>query len=163
MVGRRIDRPWGGRGQPVSEVLTCCPTAGSLQPCPSATSPGARSFYVDTLGLTPVVEGEDVLAFRCADGTDFGVFVSQGRPSGTHTQMTFFCQNLDAEMADLRAHGVKLEEFDMPGATIKDGVYDRNGQRRLVPGSRRQLVGRGGAPGRFPLLIASPSTPIRST
>jgi hypothetical protein len=28
---------------------------------------------------------------------------------------------------------VKLEEFDMPGATIKDGVYDRNGQRRLVP------------------------------
>ncbi len=77
--------------------------------------------------------------------------------------MTFFCQNLDAEMADLRAHGVKLEEFDMPGATVKDGVYDRNGQRRLVPGSRRQLVGRGGAPGRFPLLIASPSTPIRST
>jgi hypothetical protein len=38
--------------------------------------------------------------------TDFGVFVSQGRPSGTHTQMTFFCQNLDAQMADLRAHGV---------------------------------------------------------
>jgi hypothetical protein len=47
--------------------------------------------------------------------------------------MTFFCQNLDAQMADLRAHGVKLEKFDMPGATIKDGVYDRNGQRRLVP------------------------------
>jgi len=53
-----------------------------MQPCLSATSPGARSFFVDTLGLTPVVEGEDVLAFRCADEIDFGVFVSQGRPSG---------------------------------------------------------------------------------
>jgi catechol 2,3-dioxygenase-like lactoylglutathione lyase family enzyme len=89
----------------------------------------ARSFYVDTLGLTPVVEGEDVLAFRCADGTDFGVFVSQDRPSGTHTQVTFFCQSIDAEVADLRARGVQLEEFDMPGATVKDGVYDMNGQR----------------------------------
>jgi hypothetical protein len=77
--------------------------------------------------------------------------------------MTFFCQNLDAGDGRPAGARVKLEEFDMPGATIKDGVYDRNGQRRLVPGSRRQLVGRGGAPGRFPLLIASPSTPIRST
>jgi hypothetical protein len=53
----------------------------------------------------------------------------RGRPSGTHTQVTFFCQNLDAEVADLRARGVQFEEFDMPGATVKDGVYDRNGQR----------------------------------
>jgi catechol 2,3-dioxygenase-like lactoylglutathione lyase family enzyme len=45
----------------------------------------ARSFYVDTLGLTPVAEAEDVPAFRCADGTDFGVFVSESRASGTHT------------------------------------------------------------------------------
>jgi hypothetical protein len=34
--------------------------------------------------------------------------------------VTFFCQNLDAQVADLRAPRVKLEEFDMPGATVKD-------------------------------------------
>ena len=55
--------------------------------------------------------------------------LSDCRASGTHTQTTFFCQNLDAEVADLRARGVKLEEFDMPGATVQDGVYDMNGQR----------------------------------
>ena len=43
--------------------------------------------------------------------------------------MTFFSQSIDAEVADLRARGVQLEEFDMPGATVKDGVYDMNGQR----------------------------------
>ena len=69
-----------------------------------------------------------MLAFRCAEETDFGVFVSQGRSSGTHTQVTFFCRNLDAEVADLRARGVQLEEFDMPRVTVKDGVYDMNGQ-----------------------------------
>ena len=40
-----------------------------------------------------------MLAFRCAEGTDFGVFVCNGRPSGTHTQVTFFCQNDDTEVA----------------------------------------------------------------
>jgi hypothetical protein len=73
--------------------------------------------------------GEDVLAYRCADGTDFGVFVSQGCASGTHAQVTFFCRNLDAEVTHPRARRAKLEEFDMPGATVKDGVYDMNGQR----------------------------------
>jgi catechol 2,3-dioxygenase-like lactoylglutathione lyase family enzyme len=53
----------------------------------------ARSFYVDTLGLTPILQAEDVLAYRCADGTNFGVFVSQGRASGTHTQVTFFSRH----------------------------------------------------------------------
>jgi catechol 2,3-dioxygenase-like lactoylglutathione lyase family enzyme len=107
-------------------VLSDCRVSAAL---PVSDLARARSFYVDTLGLTPFMEGDDVLAFRCADGTDFGVFVSQGRSSGTHTQVTFFCQDAEAEAADLRARGVKLEEFDIPGATVTDGVYDMNGQR----------------------------------
>jgi catechol 2,3-dioxygenase-like lactoylglutathione lyase family enzyme len=90
-------------------LLSDCQVSAAL---PVSDLARARSFYVDTLGLTPVLESEDVLAFRCAEGTDFGVFVSQGRPSGSHSQVTFFCQNVDAEVADLRARGVKLEEPD---------------------------------------------------
>jgi catechol 2,3-dioxygenase-like lactoylglutathione lyase family enzyme len=93
-------------------LLSDCRVSAAL---PVSDLARARSFYVDTLGLTPLLEGEDVLAFRGADETDFGVFVSQGRPSGTHTQVTFFCQNIDAEVANLRARGVQREEFDMPG------------------------------------------------
>ena len=126
--GRRIDRPWGGRGQPTPEVIcVAVRLPGLCSPARQRPRPGPF-FYVDTLGLTPVVEGDGVLAFRCAEGTDFGVFVSQGRSSGTHTQVTVFCRNLDAEVADLRARGVQLEEFDMPRVTVKDGVYDMNGQ-----------------------------------
>jgi len=95
VVGRRIDRPWVGCGEPTPEVITLLSDCRVSAALPASDLARARSLYVDTLGLTPVVEGEDVLAFRCADGTDFGVFVCQGRPSGTHTQVTFFCQNVD--------------------------------------------------------------------
>jgi catechol 2,3-dioxygenase-like lactoylglutathione lyase family enzyme len=75
-----------GRPRPTSfggaHMLSDCRVSAAL---PVSDLAQARSFYVDTLGLTPLIEGEDVLAFRCADGTDFGVFVSQGQRSGTHT------------------------------------------------------------------------------
>jgi predicted enzyme related to lactoylglutathione lyase len=115
VVGTEDQPAVDGRGQPTPEVICVAVRLRVSAALPVSDLALARSFYVDTLGLTPVVEGEDVLAFRCADGTDFGVFVSQGRPSGTHTQVTFFCQSIDAEVADLRARGVQLEEFDMPG------------------------------------------------
>jgi len=60
-------------------MLSDCRVSAAL---PVSDLAQARSFYVDTLGLTPSVEGEDVLAFRCADGTDFGVFVSPGPALG---------------------------------------------------------------------------------
>ena len=60
-------------------MLSDCRVSAAL---PVSELARGASIYVDTLGLTPVVEGEDVLAFRCADEIDFGVFVSQGRPSG---------------------------------------------------------------------------------
>ena len=88
-----------------------------------------RSFYVDTLGLQPADERDEMLVFDCAGGTSFGLFVSQGRSSGNHTQMTFFCDDIDAEVADLRARGVEFEAFDMPGASQRDGVYELDGFR----------------------------------
>ena len=85
---------------------------------------GAREFYKDTLGLKPVHETDKEMLFECADGTAFTVFVSQGRTSGTHTQLSFLCADIDAEAADLRSRGVEFEQVDLPGATGSEGVYD---------------------------------------
>lgn len=89
----------------------------------------ARAFYVDRLGLKLVDDRESEMRFECADGTTFGVFVSQGSASGTHTQMAFLCRDIEAEVADLRAKGVTFEEFDMPGAVGRDGIYELEGER----------------------------------
>ena len=88
-----------------------------------------RSFYLDTLGLKVLEDREEELMLECADGTAFAVFVSQGRTSGSHTQMSFMCDDIDAEVADLRTRGVRFEVLEMPGATGHDGVYDLEGER----------------------------------
>jgi catechol 2,3-dioxygenase-like lactoylglutathione lyase family enzyme len=88
-----------------------------------------RSFYLATLGLKLLEERRDELSVECADGTSFSVFVSQGRTSGTHTQLSFICRDIDAEVADLRARGVQFEELDMPGVEGKDGIYELDGER----------------------------------
>lgn len=88
-----------------------------------------RSFYLDTLGLKVLVEREGDMLLECGEGTAFGVFVSQGKASGDHTQMSFVCADIEAEVADLRSRGVHLESFDMPGATGQDGIYELDGER----------------------------------
>jgi len=45
----------------------------------------AKAFYRDKLGLTPIQEDQGGLLYELAKGTGFGVFLSSGQPSGTHT------------------------------------------------------------------------------
>lgn len=107
-------------------MLTDCQAVATV---PVSNLARAREFYVDKLGLKLLQERDDGLYFECADGTSFAVFVSQGSPSGTHTQLSFISRDVDAEIKDLRARGVTFETFDMPGAVEKDGVYEMGGER----------------------------------
>lgn len=80
-----------------------------------------RGFYEDALGFKPVFEDEGAVYYECAQGM-FSIFVSGGASDGSFTQMSFDCQDLDAEMADLRSRGVTFEEYDLPGLKTENGV-----------------------------------------
>ena len=73
----------------------------------------ARRFYAEKLGLIPETELPDGLFYRCG-GTRFLVYPSQGVASGTHTQMTWNTNDIDAEVAALKARGVVFDEIDTP-------------------------------------------------
>jgi catechol 2,3-dioxygenase-like lactoylglutathione lyase family enzyme len=81
----------------------------------------ARAFYRDKLGLEPVEERPGGLKYRCGAGT-FALFASAGGPSGTHTQMGWEVDDLDATVAALRARGVVFEEYDLPGIRTVKGI-----------------------------------------
>jgi catechol 2,3-dioxygenase-like lactoylglutathione lyase family enzyme len=83
----------------------------------------ARRFYSEKLGLEPVEERPGGLRYRCGSGY-FALFQSAGSASGTHTQMGFEVDDLDATIAALRARGVQFEEYDLPGLKTKNGVAD---------------------------------------
>lgn len=83
----------------------------------------ARAFYAEKLGLVPVEERPGGLRYRCGN-TYFAVFASAGAASGTHTQMGWEVDDLEATVAALRARGVVFEEYDLPGLRTVNGIAE---------------------------------------
>jgi catechol 2,3-dioxygenase-like lactoylglutathione lyase family enzyme len=81
----------------------------------------ARAFYSEKLGLEPAEERPGGLLYRCGD-SEFALFESAGTASGTHTQMGWTVEDLEATVADLRRRGLELEQVEMPGITVTDGI-----------------------------------------
>jgi catechol 2,3-dioxygenase-like lactoylglutathione lyase family enzyme len=84
----------------------------------------ARAFYRDVLGFEPVRENHGHLFYECG-GASFLVFPSSGSPSGTHDQLGFAVDDVEAAAARLRDRGVQLESYDAPpGCTFREGIMD---------------------------------------
>ncbi len=81
---------------------------------PAADLERARKFYTEKLGLTPESEAPGGIFYRCGGSTRFLVFPTRGTASGQHTQMGWTVDDIEAEVADLKARGVVFEEYDTP-------------------------------------------------
>jgi catechol 2,3-dioxygenase-like lactoylglutathione lyase family enzyme len=86
----------------------------------------ARAFYSEKLGLEPVEQREGGLRYVCAAG-EFAIFISTGVQSGTHTQMGWEVDDIEATMRELRARGLEFEEYDLPGLRTGDGIAEIGG------------------------------------
>jgi catechol 2,3-dioxygenase-like lactoylglutathione lyase family enzyme len=86
----------------------------------------ARAFYSDKLGLEPSEERPGGLLYRFENG-EFALFESGGAPSGTHTQLGWEVDDLEATVSELRGRGVIFEEVDVPGLTTVDGIAEVSG------------------------------------
>jgi catechol 2,3-dioxygenase-like lactoylglutathione lyase family enzyme len=83
----------------------------------------ARRFYADVLGLEPSEERPGGLLYRCPGG-EFALFQSAGRSAGTHTQMGWEVDDIDATVAELKRRGLVFEEVDVPGLKTVDGIAE---------------------------------------
>lgn len=84
----------------------------------------ARAFYRDVLGLEAVRENHGHVFYECG-GSLFLVFPSNGSSSGTHDQLGFGVEDIEAAVAELRDRGVELETYDAPpGCSFRDGIMD---------------------------------------
>lgn len=82
----------------------------------------ARRFYTQRLGLSPEMETPGGIFFRCGEGTRFLVFPSGGTASGSHTQMGWTIEDIEAEVAALKTRGVVFEEYDTPGLKTVNSI-----------------------------------------
>ena len=84
----------------------------------------ARAFYRDVLGFEPTRDNHGHLFYECG-GSSFLVFPSSGSPSGTHDQLGFAVEDVEAAAAALRDRGVELEVYEAPpGCSFREGIMD---------------------------------------
>jgi catechol 2,3-dioxygenase-like lactoylglutathione lyase family enzyme len=86
----------------------------------------ARSFYSEKLGLDPAEERPGGLRYQCGSGS-FSLFKSSGAASGSHTQMAWQVDNIEATVAELRRRGVVFEEYDLAGLKTINGIAEVKG------------------------------------
>ena len=84
----------------------------------------SRAFYHDRLGLEVAREDADRVMFRCGSGSLLALSLSTTGTADIQTQAAWRVPDLKAELADLRARGVRIEEYDAPDPKTTDGVAD---------------------------------------
>src|SRR5215470_689466 len=83
-----------------------------------------REFYHRKLGLQILREDENAIVFRCGAGTHLDVTKSTTGTADQQTQAAWQVSDIRAEVAELRARGVKVEDYDTPGLKTEDGIAD---------------------------------------
>jgi catechol 2,3-dioxygenase-like lactoylglutathione lyase family enzyme len=81
----------------------------------------AKQFYADKLGLTASGETPGGLMYKCHDSW-FILYPTQYAGTAQHTLMGWETQDIEQEVADLKARGVVFEEYDTPNLKTVDGI-----------------------------------------
>jgi catechol 2,3-dioxygenase-like lactoylglutathione lyase family enzyme len=89
----------------------------------------ARAFYEGVLGLTPLAsQGAELIAFKSGNSS-LNVYRSQYAGTNQATAVTWAVADVEAEVRELAAKGVRFEHYDMPGLT-------RNGDMHVAEGMK---------------------------
>lgn len=84
----------------------------------------SRAFYEGRLGLELVTDKEDRQVFRAGGGTQVVLSLSTTGTADTQTQAVWMVPDIHAAVADLRARGVRIEEYEAPDPVTVDGIAD---------------------------------------
>jgi catechol 2,3-dioxygenase-like lactoylglutathione lyase family enzyme len=81
-----------------------------------------KKFYEQTLGLTKIMENEEVLAFKSGNSTLF-VYRSQFAGTNKATAVTWVTDEIEATVTALRGRGVSFEHYDLPKMTRQGDLH----------------------------------------
>jgi catechol 2,3-dioxygenase-like lactoylglutathione lyase family enzyme len=82
----------------------------------------SKDFYAGKLGLEILNESEEAITYKCGGDSQLAVTKSTTGTADEQTQAGWRVDDLAAELAELRARGVEIQEYDMPGLKTVDGV-----------------------------------------
>jgi catechol 2,3-dioxygenase-like lactoylglutathione lyase family enzyme len=81
----------------------------------------ARAWYADKLGIVPAREVE-YGSYYALSGVDAFMYPTEFAGTSQATLFAFACDDLLADMAEMRRRGVVFEEYDLPDMKTENGV-----------------------------------------
>jgi predicted enzyme related to lactoylglutathione lyase len=88
----------------------------------------ARKFYEDVVGLQPREEYAGGVIYECGRSEVF-MYPTPNAGTSKASQAYWQVDDVEAEVADLKARGVKFEEYDMPGVAMKNSIATGGGAK----------------------------------
>ena len=89
----------------------------------------ARRFYEGKVGLVPREEVAGGVVYECGARSWVFLYPSGGAGTSKASQAFWQVDDIEAEMAELKARGVVFEEYDMPGMKTVNGIVTAGGAR----------------------------------
>ena len=84
----------------------------------------AKDFYGERIGLVVLFESEEFVTFSCGGDSRLVVTKSETGTREEQTKASWRIGDIAAEVAELRARGVEIVEYDEPWLKTVDGVAD---------------------------------------
>jgi predicted enzyme related to lactoylglutathione lyase len=89
---------------------------------PASNVARARQFYEEKIGLVPKQEIAGGVVYECAGGSWIFLYESAGAGTSKASQAFWQVVDVEAEVAELKARGVRFENYDSPGLRTVDGI-----------------------------------------
>jgi catechol 2,3-dioxygenase-like lactoylglutathione lyase family enzyme len=88
----------------------------------------ARQFYERKLGFKPTAEVDGGVIYDCAGGTSCFLYPTPNAGTSKASQAFWHVEDIESEVADLKARGVVFEDYDMPGKD-ENGIVNQGGAK----------------------------------
>jgi predicted enzyme related to lactoylglutathione lyase len=88
----------------------------------------ARRFYEQTVGLTPKEEYAGGVIYECG-GVEVFMYPTGNAGTSKASQAYWQVDDVEAEVAELKARGVVFEEYDIYGVTMRNSIAAGGGAK----------------------------------
>src|SRR6266852_690463 len=95
---------------------------------PASNVARARKFYEQTIVLRPKQEYSGGVIYECG-GAEVFLYPTSNAGTSTARQAYWQVADVEAEVAELKARGVKFDEYNIPGVTMKNSIATAGGAK----------------------------------
>jgi predicted enzyme related to lactoylglutathione lyase len=89
----------------------------------------ARRFYEQQLGFAAKEETDGGVVYACGSGTACFLYPTPNAGTSRASQAFWQVQDIEREVAELKARGVTFEEYDMPGMKTVNSIFTGGGAK----------------------------------